>query len=78
MIDIRNYGLMGAVEYSAHPGGTSRGMDIYNRCFKKGLLLRPVGNTNAFAPPLIVEKHHLDKMFNIIREAIVESDAALK
>ena len=40
VIDIRNIGLMGAVEVMPIPGfPTARSMDIFDRAFEKGLLI---------------------------------------
>ena len=69
---------MGCVEFTPIPGNpTKRAMDIYDRCFKKGLFVRPTGSSIAIAPPLIVEKAHLDTIFNVLADCIVESDKEL-
>jgi beta-alanine--pyruvate transaminase len=74
VIDIRNYGLMGAVELSPIPGlPMKRIMDIYNRSFKKGLFIRTTGSTVACAPPLISDKKDIDFFINTLGESIVDS-----
>jgi len=74
VIDIRNCGLMGAVEFAAVPGHpTKRAVDIFDRCFAKGLLVRNTGSTIAFSPPLICEKEHIDFLANTFADAIIES-----
>ena len=75
VIDIRNIGLMGAVEFEPIPGHpTKRAIDIFERCFEKGMLIRITGSTVAFSPPLISERHHLDTMVNILADAVIESN----
>jgi beta-alanine--pyruvate transaminase len=74
VVDIRNIGLMGAVEMSAIPGyPTKRAMDVFDRMWKKGVVVRSAGPTIAFSPPLICEKSHIDEIFGKFADAIVES-----
>ena len=71
MIDIRNVGLMGAIEVSPRkdaPG--ARGYDLMVDCFNNGLYLRQSGDSLAVSPPLIVEKSHIDEMVSILGAAI--------
>ena len=71
VIDIRNIGLMGAVEVSPRDGApTARAFDIYLKCFEKGLLVRQTGDIIALSPPLIVSEAQIDEMLNILGEAI--------
>ncbi|MBR1268137.1 aspartate aminotransferase family protein [Bradyrhizobium sp. AUGA SZCCT0222] len=71
MIDIRNVGLMGAIEVAPRkdaPG--ARGYDLMVDCFNNGLYLRQSGDSLAVSPPLIVEKSHIDEMVSILGDAI--------
>jgi beta-alanine--pyruvate transaminase len=71
VIDIRNVGLMGAVEVAPRkdaPG--ARGYDLMVDCFNSGLYLRQSGDSLAVSPPLIVEKSHIDDMVSILSDAI--------
>ena len=78
VIDVRNYGLMGAVEMQAVPGKpTARGADVHERCFKKGLLTRTTGSTIAMAPALIVEQAHINTMVAILSESIIENSKVM-
>lgn len=73
VIDIRNYGLMGAIELSPRenaPG--ARAFEVFNRCFDKGLLVRATADTLAFSPPLIVEKTHIDTIFEMVSDTLKE------
>lgn len=71
VIDIRNIGLMAAIELEPIPGkpGT-RGFQTFLRCYQKGALVRVTGDTIALSPPLIVEKHHIDQLFSTLAEAL--------
>jgi beta-alanine--pyruvate transaminase len=78
IVDIRNIGLMGAVEFTPIPGyPTKRATDIFERCFTKGLMVRNTGSTVAFSPPLICDKSHIDFIINTFSDAIVESSKQL-
>jgi beta-alanine--pyruvate transaminase len=64
VIDIRNLGLMAAIELEPRdkaPG--ARAMEAFRRAFDAGLLLRITGDTIALSPPLIVEEAQIGRMF---------------
>ena len=61
VIDIRNYGLIGAVELEPRPGKVgSRGFDVFLKCFERGIMVRQTGDTIAMSPPLIIEQKQID------------------
>jgi beta-alanine--pyruvate transaminase len=71
VIDIRNYGLIAAVELSALPGKVgARGFETFVKCFERGVLLRQTGDTIALSPPLIVERAQIDQMFGTLGEVL--------
>ena len=71
VIDIRNLGLMGAVELAPIPDKpTARAFDAFLKAYDAGLLIRTTGDIIALSPPLIVEKQHIDKMFDILRSVL--------
>ena len=71
VIDIRNFGMIAGIELAPRPGKpTQRAMDIFRRCFDDGLLIRVTGDIIALSPPLIIEKNHVDRIFNTLGEAI--------
>jgi beta-alanine--pyruvate transaminase len=71
VVDIRNCGLMGAVELAPRGGAVgARGYDVMVDCFNTGLYLRMSGDSFAMSPPLIVEKSHIDQMVSILGDAI--------
>ena len=46
-------------------------VDIIKECQKKGLLIISAGsNIIRFVPPLIIEKEHIDRMSEVLSEAI--------
>ncbi|EQM80143.1 aspartate aminotransferase family protein [Stenotrophomonas maltophilia] len=72
VIDIRNFGLVGAVELAPRrdmPG--SRGYEVFRRCFHDGrLLVRCTGDIIALSPPLIVDKAQIDQITGTLGEMI--------
>lgn len=71
VIDVRNYGLIGAVELApieAQP--TARAMKIFRDCFDNGVIIRTTGDTLAFSPPLIIEEAHIETVIDTVRTAL--------
>ncbi len=73
VIDIRNLGLVAGIELAAIPGKVGdRGFDCFLRCYEKGLLIRTTGDIIALSPPLIIEKHHIDQMIEMLTDILKE------
>lgn len=72
VIDIRNYGLIGAIELAPRPGAPStRAYDAFTHAFHQGnLLLRVTGDVIALSPPLILEKTHIDRIFETLADTL--------
>jgi beta-alanine--pyruvate transaminase len=71
VIDVRNLGLVAGIELQPRAGKpTERAMRIFHRCFDAGVLIRTTGDIIALSPPLIVERGHVDRIFETIGEAI--------
>jgi beta-alanine--pyruvate transaminase len=71
VVDCRNLGLIGAIELASRPGAPAeRGYEVFEKCWDRGVFVRPVGDSVAFCPPLIAEKKHLDQMFGTVAEVL--------
>ncbi len=71
VIDCRNLGLIGAIEFSPRPDAPgARAKDVFNQCWERGVFVRAIGDNIAFCPPLIAEKKHLDEMFGVVTEVV--------
>ena len=71
VIDIRNYGLIGAVELKARDGKPgARGYEVFTQCFEKGVLVRQTGDVIALSPPLIIEDAHIEQIVSTLRQVI--------
>ena len=71
VIDIRNIGLIAAIELAPRPGAPgARGMEAHLKAFEKGAYIRSTGDVLAFAPPLIIQKSEIDQLFQTAREVL--------
>lgn len=60
-----------AVELSPTAGAPcKRTYDIFIDCFKHGVLVRPAADNIVICPPYIVEKGHIDRIVNVVADAI--------
>ncbi len=75
VIDIRNMGLIGAIELEPIPGEpTKRAFSAFLDAYEKGLLIRTTGDIIALSPPLIIEKEHVDTLFGTLAEVLKSLD----
>lgn len=71
VVDVRNIGLVGAVELEPREGQpTLRALEVFARCFEAGVLVRTTGDTVALAPPLIADEAQLGHMVEVLGAAI--------
>ncbi|MBC7780700.1 MAG: aspartate aminotransferase family protein [Proteobacteria bacterium] len=71
VIDIRNIGMIAAVELKARDGKPgARAYEAMVKLFERGVMVRITGDTIALSPPLIVQKAHIDEMFGHIGEVL--------
>lgn len=72
VIDIRNLGLVAAVELASRPEAPgARAMEVFHRAFDDGLLIRVTGDVIALSPPLIISKDQIDQLVDQLRQAIL-------
>ena len=72
VVDIRNIGLVGAVELASRPEAVGqRGYEVFNRAFfEQNLMVRCTGDVIALSPPLILNKEHIDRIFDRLAATI--------
>ena len=71
VIDIRNIGLVGAIELQPIAGSpTKRAFSAFLKAFDAGVLIRTTGDIIALSPPLIVEKSHIDRIVSTLRTVL--------
>lgn len=71
--DIRNIGLVGAVEIDPIAGEpTKRAFSCFVRAWEKGALIRTTGDIIALSPPLIISKPQIDELVDCVRSVLNE------
>jgi len=75
VVDIRDFGLMGAVEMAPRDGAPgARGYAALTGAFEAGLLFRATGDTIALSPPLIITEEQIGEMFATVRKVLEAID----
>ncbi|MCR9152129.1 MAG: aspartate aminotransferase family protein [Rhodobacteraceae bacterium] len=75
VIDIRNLGLIGAVELEPIAGEpTKRAFSAFVKAFEKGILIRTTGDIIALSPPLIIERDQVDHLIGTLKEVLEALD----
>lgn len=71
--DVRGLGLMCAIEFVADrqtKAPANIGARVRQGCLERGLFTRAVGDIIALAPPLIISEREVDKIVEILRQAL--------
>jgi beta-alanine--pyruvate transaminase len=75
VIDLRNMGLIGAIELESIPGQpTKRAFSAFLQAFEEGLMIRTTGDIIALSPPLIITKGQIDKLFDVLGDVLKRID----
>ncbi len=71
VIDIRNIGLVGAIELQPMEGEpTKRAFAAFLSAYEKGVMMRTTGDIIALSPPLIVTKEQIDFLVSVIADVL--------
>jgi beta-alanine--pyruvate transaminase len=71
VIDIRNMGLIGAVELDPIAGEpTKRAFSAFLSAYGKGILIRTTGDIIAMSPPLIISKSEIDTLIGTLGDVL--------
>jgi beta-alanine--pyruvate transaminase len=77
VIDIRNYAMLGAVEFEPQFDQPPLGTQVFAKAWENGLMVRGLGDAIAISPPLIAEPAHVDecaeKLWRSIRDVVGHS-----
>jgi beta-alanine--pyruvate transaminase len=75
VIDVRNYGLIGAVELEPRAGKPgARAFEVFLECFERGVMVRQTGDVIAMSPPLIIEEKQIARIVETLTEVIRDTD----
>lgn len=70
IVDIRNYGLLGAIEFADHGEQPPVGVSVFQQAWEQGLMVRGLGSTIVMSPPLIAKESHIDEFAEKIWRSI--------
>jgi beta-alanine--pyruvate transaminase len=71
VIDIRNIGMVGAVELEPRAGEpTKRALAVFLDCWENNVMIRFTGETLAMSPPLIINEDQIGQIVEGIRTAL--------
>jgi beta-alanine--pyruvate transaminase len=71
VVDLRNIGLVGAIELEARPGAPmKRAYEVFTGCYAAGVLVRQAGEAICLSPPLIIEKSQIDQIVETLRKVL--------
>ena len=75
VIDVRNYGLIGAVELEPRAGKPgARAFEVFLECFERGVMVRQTGDVIALSPPLIIEPNQIARLVDTLADVIRDVD----
>ncbi|MEO1223517.1 MAG: aspartate aminotransferase family protein [Pseudomonadota bacterium] len=75
VIDIRNLGMVGAVELEPRPGAPGkRTFEAFLKLYDAGIMSRVTGDIIALTPPLIIDRSQIDQIVDGIRDVLPTVD----
>jgi adenosylmethionine-8-amino-7-oxononanoate aminotransferase len=77
--EVRGIGLWAAIDFTSDkkkkaPFPVQRVNHLIERAKKKGLMIKTMGQTLEFAPPLIIRREEIDEAIRILDECITEEE----
>ena len=71
VIDIRNIGIVGAVEFEpVRNGGDGLGTRTFHEMYERGVLIRGKGDAILMSPPLVISKSQIDEIVGTLEDVI--------
>ena len=73
--DIRNFGLAAGLTIAALPGEPARRpFEVAMRCWRQGVYVRFGGDTIQLAPPFVSTPAEIDRLVNVLADALAQQD----
>ena len=72
VIDIRNMGLVGAVQLESSETVGARGRAAFEKLWDAGVSCRPIGDSLAMSPPLTLTEDHIGQIGDMFRTVLSE------
>ena len=67
VVDIRNCGILGAIQLETQGAVGEQGRAAYAAIWDRGLIVRPIGDSLAMSPPLVLTEAHIAEIGAILR-----------
>jgi beta-alanine--pyruvate transaminase len=75
VIDVRNMGLIGAVELDPIAGEpTKRAFSAFLAAYDKNILIRTTGDIIAMSPPLMISREQIDTLVGTLADVLAKLD----
>lgn len=68
--NVRGIGALVAADLIPQPGRLRLGYEVYQEAVKQGVLLRPIGNTLYWLPPLNIDFDLIEVLQKVTKNAI--------
>ena len=73
--DLRNLGLVGAIELESRPGAPgARGWEAMKLAWEAGLMIRVTGDIIALSPPFIISEDEIERLFTQLADILKRID----
>jgi beta-alanine--pyruvate transaminase len=71
VVSVRSMGLAAGIELKGYAGAPGkRAYEVFLDCYHHGALIRPAGDNIVICPPYIVETEHIDRIINVLADAL--------
>lgn len=70
VVNIRNCGLIGAVEVAKDGAVGDAGRAVFGKLWDSGLVVRPIGDSLAMSPPLVITENLISEIGDLFRGAL--------
>ena len=70
VMDIRNMGLVGAVQLESGEVVGTRGRAAFEKLWDEGVSCRPIGDSLAMSPPLILTENDISRIGEMFRSVL--------
>lgn len=74
--EIRRRGFMVGIELAEHPASARMGHQVTLAARRRGVIIRPLGDTIVLMPPLAIAPDDLRRLVEVTQEAIVEATSS--
>jgi adenosylmethionine-8-amino-7-oxononanoate aminotransferase len=74
--EVREQGLMAGIELAPPGEGLRWGRRVSSGCVARGVLIRPLGDVVVVMPPLTTTAEEIDRIVDVMGDAIREVTAA--